>query len=269
MDAPGQTATGARPLVRPRPLRAERVRPPQAPTPEAPVRQPPKPPASRLARYEATAHRFLVGRSLLFLRVSIGLVFLYFGALKLFPGRSPAEDLVMRTVEILTLDIVSGRTAVLLTGLVECVVGLLLVTGVLFRLAAYVLGLQLLGILAPLVLLPGRLFDGPGNPTLEGQYVVKDVILLAGALVLICAAKGGRLVCGPGTAQPTQDSGLSAGFLAEEKLPIVLDAIRRQRSDSEVAAEHGITPEDFRRWHQELLDGALARMSAPVGRSWV
>ncbi|MGQ0616557.1 MAG: transposase [Acidimicrobiia bacterium] len=217
---------------------------------------------------EATAHRFLVGRSLLFLRVSVGAVFVYFGALKLFPGRSPAEDLVMKTVEILTFDIISGRTAVLLTGLVECAVGLLLVTGLLLRLAAYALGLQLLGILAPLVLLPGRLFDGV-EPTLEGQYVVKDFILLAGALVLICAAKGGRLVCGPDTAQPTQNSGTSAGFLAEEKLRIVLDAISRERSDSEVASEHGITPEEFRRWHQELLDGALARMSAPVGRSWV
>ena len=56
------------------------------------------------------------------------------------------------------------------------------------------LGVQLIGILSPLVLLTARLFDGPhGAPTLEGQYVLKDVILVAAALVIAATVGGGRL----------------------------------------------------------------------------
>jgi hypothetical protein len=46
------------------------------------------------------------------LRVNLGLTFLGFGVLKFFPGASPAEALVMRTIDTLTLSIVSGRSAV-------------------------------------------------------------------------------------------------------------------------------------------------------------
>lgn len=46
-------------------------------------------------------------------------------------------------------------------------------------------GVGVLGILSPLVLLPARLFNGPDHmPTLEGQYVLKDVILLAATMVI-------------------------------------------------------------------------------------
>jgi hypothetical protein len=60
--------------------------------------------------------------------------------------------------------------------------------------AVYLLGVQLVGIMSPIVLLPGRLFAGPhGAPTLEGQYVLKDVIIVGAALVLAATLGGGRL----------------------------------------------------------------------------
>ena len=120
------------------------------------------------------------------LRISLGLVFLGFGILKFFPGASPAEALVMRTLDTLTLGVVDGRNAVLLTALMECFIGLTLVTGKFLRTGLLVLGFSLVGIMSPLVLFFGDLF--PGTPTLEAQYVLKDFVLAAAGLVIAAKA---------------------------------------------------------------------------------
>jgi len=67
----------------------------------------------------------------------VGAVFLYFGALKLFPGLGPAEDLVLRTIDILTFGVVPGRRAVFFTGALESALGLMLLTGRQLRVAIY------------------------------------------------------------------------------------------------------------------------------------
>jgi uncharacterized membrane protein YkgB len=125
-------------------------------------------------------------RSVDILRISLGLIFLGFGVLKFFPGASPAEALVMRTLETMTLGVVEGRNAVLLTALMECFIGLTLVTGRFLRTGLLVLGMALVGIMSPLVLFFGDLF--PGAPTLEAQYVLKDVVLAAAGLVIAAKA---------------------------------------------------------------------------------
>ena len=151
--------------------------------------------AHRLSVLDTRMQHWLAARSLVLLRVSVGLVFLGFGALKLVPGVSPAEDLVIATADRLFLGVVPGGLALAAVALVECLIGLSLITGRALRLGVLLLIAQLVGILSPLVLLPERLFSGPGGaPTLEGQYVLKDVILAAAAFVLFVAASGGRLV---------------------------------------------------------------------------
>jgi uncharacterized membrane protein YphA (DoxX/SURF4 family) len=120
------------------------------------------------------------------LRVSLGLIFLGFGVLKFFPGASPAEPLVMRTIDKLSFGIVSGQTAVLVTAVLECSIGLTLVTGKLLRAGLLVLGASLVGIMSPLVLFFADLF--PGTPTLEAQYVLKDIVLAAAGLVIAAKA---------------------------------------------------------------------------------
>ena len=125
------------------------------------------------------------------LRISLGLVFTLFGALKFIPGASPAEELASRTVETLTLGIVSGYPALLLTAVIECFIGVTLVTGRLVRVGLSALGVALIGILSPLVLFFGDLF--PAGPTLEAQYILKDVVLAAAGLVVVTAALGSRL----------------------------------------------------------------------------
>jgi uncharacterized membrane protein YphA (DoxX/SURF4 family) len=150
--------------------------------------------AARLGAIERACTRWLIAYSIAILRVSVGAIFLAFGALKFFPGVSPAQNLVEATTAILTFGLVPGSVALVAVATLECVIGLLLISGRAPRAGVYLLGMQLIGILSPLVLLPGRLFAGPhGAPTLEGQYVLKDLIIVGAALVLAAAARGARL----------------------------------------------------------------------------
>lgn len=148
----------------------------------------------RLQLVESACERWLIAYSIAILRVSVGAVFLAFGVLKFFPGVSPAQGLVERTTDILTFGLVPGAVALVLVATLESVIGLLLISGRGMRGAIYLLSVQLVGILSPLVLLPGRMFHGPhGAPTLEGQYVLKDIIIVGAALVLASTLGGARL----------------------------------------------------------------------------
>jgi uncharacterized membrane protein YphA (DoxX/SURF4 family) len=149
---------------------------------------------ARLRALETAFHGWLIAHSIAILRVCLGAVFLAFGALKFFPGVSPAQSLVEKTTDMLTLGLVPGSVALVLVATLECVIGLCLISGRGVRGAIYLLGVQLIGILSPLVLLAGRLFDGPhGAPTLEGQYDLKDVNIVGAALVLAATLGGAQL----------------------------------------------------------------------------
>lgn len=150
--------------------------------------------AQRVEAIELALHRWLLARSLTFLRVSLGAVFLGFGFLKFFPGVSPAENLTASTTSILTFGLVPASVALVAVASLECVIGLWLLSGRALRGVLVLLVLELVGILSPLALLAGRLFMGPHHaPTLEGQYVLKDVILVGAMLVVAATVRGGRL----------------------------------------------------------------------------
>lgn len=143
---------------------------------------------------EAIADRWLAAHSIRLLRLSLGAVFLTFGALKFFPGVSPAEELVTATTQALTFGFVPGPVALLSVAVLECIVGLLLLSGRNVRVAIYLLGFLFVGILSPMVLFAPRLFSGPHHaPTLEGQYVLKDVVLVAATLVLAATRRSERI----------------------------------------------------------------------------
>ena len=127
------------------------------------------------------------------LRVSLGVVIAGFGALKFFPGASPAEDLVVQTTEVLTGGLITGTSAVVGTAVLESVIGLVLLTGVGLRIGLVLMAGWLIGILSPVVLFPAEMFPG-GLPTLAAQYVLKDIILAAAAAVVAAHALGARLI---------------------------------------------------------------------------
>ena len=147
-----------------------------------------------LARLEAYASGWLDRHSVGLLRLSLGLVFLGFGVLKFVPGLSPAEGLAEQTTRVLTLGLVPGNLERVIVAVLETAIGLSLVTGRLLRVGLALLGVAMVGVLSPVVLFPGELFAGPAHaPTLEGQYVLKDVVLLAAWLVVAASALGQQL----------------------------------------------------------------------------
>ena len=134
----------------------------------------------------------LTAHSITILRVSLGLVFLVFASFKFVAGASPAEDLAVATVDKLTFGIVSGSAALLFTALTETIIGVTLLTGRFVKVGLVVLAGALVGILSPLVLFPDQMWAENG-PTLTGQYVFKDIVLVAGGLVVAAHALGARL----------------------------------------------------------------------------
>ncbi len=141
---------------------------------------------------------YLARHSLTFLRIGIGVVYLWFGALKFFPGLSPAEDLALRTIDVLTFGLLPATLSRALLALLECAIGLGFLTGRHMRLTLVLMAFQMAGALSPLFLFPGETF-GPIliAPTLEGQYIIKNLVLIGAGLVIASTVRGGRIVADP------------------------------------------------------------------------
>ena len=135
---------------------------------------------------------FLTAHSITVVRVSLGLVFLVFASFKFVSGASPAEDLAVATVDKLTLGMVTGSAALLLTAVTETIIGITLLTGRFVKVGLVVLAGAMAGILSPLVLFPDQMW-GSNGPTLTGQYVFKDIVLVAAGLVVAAHTLGARL----------------------------------------------------------------------------
>lgn len=120
------------------------------------------------------------GRGLDLVRVALGAVFVWFGALKLIGG-SPVEDLVAATLHWLPRPI-----AVRGLGALEVLVGLGLVTLVAARITFLLFFVQMLGTFSVLVLHPSLAFQGR-NPlmlTTLGEFVVKNLVLLTAGIAI-------------------------------------------------------------------------------------
>jgi uncharacterized membrane protein YkgB len=121
--------------------------------------------------------------SLPVLRVSLGVVFIWFGALKPF-GDSPANEVITKTIYWFDPDIF-----IPILGYWEMLIGICLLYTPLIRVGLFLLALQMPGTFLPLVLRPEICFiDVPFNLTLEGQYIVKNLVLIGAAMVV-----GGKL----------------------------------------------------------------------------
>lgn len=136
---------------------------------------------------------------LLLLRLSLGLVFLWFGFLKFFPGLSPAQDLATRTIEVLSFGLIPPQVSIYILAVWECLIGLGLLFGRFMRATLLLLFLQMLGTITPIFLFPNEVFVRiPYAPTLEGQYIIKNMVLISAGLVLGATVRGGGMVVEPG-----------------------------------------------------------------------
>ncbi len=137
------------------------------------------------SEFQTAIDRWLERYSIDVLRVAMGVVILAFGVLKYFPGISPAQGIVVAVNRILTFGLMPDHVTLILFATVESIIGLSLITGWGLRMVIYPLAAWAVAILSPLALLTAQLFSGPYHaPTLMGQYVVKDIILLAAVLVV-------------------------------------------------------------------------------------
>jgi uncharacterized membrane protein YkgB len=131
-------------------------------------------------RVDARLRPFLARIGVPLLRISVGVVFLWFGLLKIFDV-SPVSGLVAKTIYWFDPDLVVPAL-----GAVEVFVGLCLLAGRLMRIALPLLVLQMAGTFLVLVLLPDIAFRD-GNPlllTVEGEFVIKNLVLLSAGLVI-------------------------------------------------------------------------------------
>lgn len=131
----------------------------------------------------------VIERWLTILRISIGIIYVWFGTLKFFPGVSPAEELAKQTVHLLTAKLISPDLSLLLLAIWETVVGLMLIAGIYTTFTIRAVLLHMFCTFTPLFLLPGLSFtSAPFSLTLVGQYIIKNIVIIC-ALFLIDAQR--------------------------------------------------------------------------------
>lgn len=148
-------------------------------------------------RIDTRITRWMARYSLDVLRFALGVIFIWFGALKFIPGLSPAEELVRNTIYFVNPDFFIPILAAW-----EVVIGVGFLSGFftnkLQRATILLLFLQMIGAALPLVLLPEVVWTNfPFVLTLEGQYIVKNLVIIGSALVIGATVRGGRVESEP------------------------------------------------------------------------
>lgn len=129
------------------------------------------------------------------LRISLGVVFVWFGALKFFPHQSPAEELIFDTLSFLPFPL-SVFMVILATW--EVAIGVGFIIGKWMRVTILLLFLQMPGTMSPILLNADAVFANfPFALTLEGQYIIKNLVLMSAALVIGATVRGGQLNAEP------------------------------------------------------------------------
>jgi uncharacterized membrane protein YkgB len=142
--------------------------------------------------------RWMARYGIVLLRLSLGIVFLWFGVLKFFPNVSPAQELATRTISVLSWGHVSPSVSLPILAGWECVIGIGLLVGWGLRGILLLLYVQMLGTLSPMALFPHEVFTRiPYAPTLEGQYIIKNLVLISAGIVVGATVRGGGMVWEP------------------------------------------------------------------------
>ena len=126
-----------------------------------------------LEQLDQIVTQFFASYSVTLIRVTVALVFLWLGALKIV-GSSPVADLVADTVYWLPQDFF-----VPFLGAWEIIVGLGLLFGVALRLTLFLFWIQMAGTFLLLIVRPDISFQ-----TTEGEFVVKNMVLIAAGMVI-------------------------------------------------------------------------------------
>ncbi len=118
------------------------------------------------------------------LQISLAVIFIWFGLLKI-SDISPAAELVKATVNWMPLF--NQDTWLKIIGYWEVIIGVCFLFKKTLRIAIALLAMQMVGTFMPLVILPGVTFQQgmfPYAPTIEGQYIIKNLLIISAALVI-------------------------------------------------------------------------------------
>lgn len=136
------------------------------------------------------------------LRFSVGIIFFWFGFLKFFINISPAEEIASKTISLITLDLIKPEISMPVLAILECIIGLGLLSKKYMEYVIPLLYLQMLGTLLPLIIFIDETWEiFPFVPTLLGQYIIKNAVLIAAGIILGAIAKGAKLITNPEVAQ--------------------------------------------------------------------
>ena len=127
---------------------------------------------------------FMERWGILAVRISFGIIFIWFGILKPL-GISSAESLVIATTP--WLPVFGAKTWVAIIGWWEVLIGVSFLFQKTIRIAIGLLALQMVGTFLPLIMLPEITFQAgyfPYGPTMEGQYIIKNLMIISAALVV-------------------------------------------------------------------------------------
>lgn len=126
--------------------------------------------------YMITRWMYVYGKPLL--RVSLAIVFIWFGALKIFLD-SPAQGLIAATVYWF-----DPLIFIPVLGVWEVFIGIFMLWRKTIRLALILLIFQMPGTFLPIVVLPEVVFESfPFDLTNEGQYIIKNLVIISAAIV--------------------------------------------------------------------------------------
>jgi uncharacterized membrane protein YkgB len=116
-------------------------------------------------------------------RISIFVIYFWFGALKVL-GTSPAESLVHELFDITLSHLVTFPTFLLLFGIIECLIGIAWLIPRLTFVAFYAVIIHLIFTFVPMVSLPDITWTKILTPTIIGQYIFKNLLLLTSVLLI-------------------------------------------------------------------------------------
>ena len=149
----------------------------------------------RFQRLDIGITHWMASNGIKILRISMGVVFLWFGMLKYFEGLSPAESLAIRTIDTLSFGLIGPEIVRYGLATWEVLIGIGLIFKLFLRETLLLMFVQMMGTMTPIFLLPDEVFTiFPYGLTLEGQYIFKNLVIIGAGMVLGATVRGGRLI---------------------------------------------------------------------------
>ena len=133
-----------------------------------------------LEQFDAWFIHLLRKLSMPFARIALFIVFFWFGILKII-GTSPANPMVADLMQA-TLPFMTWETFIILFSLYEMMIGISFLFPRLARFSIALLIPHMIMTCLPLIFLPDMTWQGFLTPTLEGQYIIKNLVIIAAAM---------------------------------------------------------------------------------------